>query len=186
MKKLAANYINKDDHLRKSNSVKLYNILLPLWLIIFLPSYLWLALIPLNYLIDRVVLKWSLGDKPYKGVFCRNHTWKICLAGFFSDFVGAAIMLAVSIPIADHSEALYDIAHAIMFDPFSDLRGLLIVVACIAVSAVCIYFIDRLILDRAGLDPEQVNRAAIRLALITAPYLYLFPSRLLYESGILG
>ena len=172
--------------MRKSNNIRLYNILLPLWLIIFLPSYFWLVLIPLNYLVDRVVLKWSLGDMPDKGLFCRKHTWKICLAGFLSDFVGAAIMLAISIPIADHSEALYDIGHAIMFDPFSNLPGLLIVVACIAVSATCICFFDRLILARAGLDPEQVKRAAIRLAIITAPYLYLFPSRLLYESGILG
>ena len=71
-----------------------------------------------------------------------------------------------------------------MFDPFSDFIGLLIVAASIAVSAVCIYFLDRWILGKAGLEPEQVKRAAIRLALITAPYLYLFPSRLLYESGL--
>ena len=172
--------------MRKSNSVKLYNILLPLWLIIFLPSYLWLALIPLNYLIDRVVLKWSLGDKPYKGVFCRNHTWKICLAGFFSDFVGAAIMLTISMFSGDHTEKLYDIGHAAMFNPFSDFLGLLIVAACIALSAVCIYLFDKRILRKAGLDPEQVKQSALRLAIITAPYLYLFPSHLLYQGGILG
>ena len=50
----------------KNISTKIYNILLPLWLLIFLPSYLWLALIPLNYVIDRVVLRWSLGDMPEK------------------------------------------------------------------------------------------------------------------------
>jgi hypothetical protein len=144
------------------------------------------VLIPLNYLIDRVVLKWSLGDMPDKGLFCKKHTWKICLAGFFSDFVGAAIMLAVSIPIADRSEALYDIAHAIMFDPFSDFLGLLIVTACIALSGVCIYLFDKRILRTTGLDPEQVKRSALRLALITAPYLYLFPSELLYQGGLTG
>ena len=172
--------------MKNSNSVKLYNILLPLWLIIFLPSYFWLVLIPLNYLIDRVVLKWSLGDKPDKGLFCRKHTWKICLAGFFSDFVGAAIMLAISMYSGERTEKLYDIGHAVMFDPFSDLLGLLIVAACIAASAVCIYFIDKRILRKAGLDAEQVKRSAIRLALITAPYLYLFPSHLLYQGGLLG
>lgn len=170
--------------MKKGIGIKQYNILLPLWLMIFLPSYLWLALIPLNYFIDRIVLKWSLGDKPDKGLFCRNHTWKICLAGFFSDFVGATIMLAISIPIADHNEKFYDIGHAIMFDPFSNLLGLLVVVACIAISAACIYFLDKWIMGKAGLDPDQVKRAAIRLALITAPYLYLFPSRLLYEGGL--
>ena len=165
----------------KNTTTKIYNILLPLWLLIFLPSYLWLALIPLNYVIDRVVLRWSLGDMPDKGLFCRRHTWKICLAGFLSDFAGALILLIISIPLADLNEKLYDIGHAIMFDPFSNPVGLLIVVASIAVSAVCINFLDKWILGRAGLDPEQVKRSALRLALITAPYLYLFPSRLLYK-----
>ena len=50
------------------NSTKLYNILLPLWFIIFIPSWLWLLLIPANYLIDRIVLKWSLGDLEDKGL----------------------------------------------------------------------------------------------------------------------
>ena len=171
--------------MKNDSNVRFYNILLPLWLIIFLPSYLWLGLIPLNYIIDRVVLRWSLGDMPDKGLFCRKHTWKICLAGFLSDLAGSLILLGVSIPFSDLSGRFYDIGHAIMFDPFSNLLGLLIVVACIAIPAVCIYFIDKLILNRAGLEPEQVKRAAIRLALITAPYLYLFPSRLLYEGGVL-
>ena len=47
---------------------KVYNILLPIWLIIFFPSWLWLILIPANYLIDRIVLKWSLGELPDKGM----------------------------------------------------------------------------------------------------------------------
>ena len=154
-------------------------------MIIFLPTYLWLVLIPLNYIIDRVVLRWSLGDMSDKGFFCRKHTWKICLAGFLSDLIGALILLGISIPASDLSERMFDIGHAIMFDPFSDPVGLLIVVACIAVSAACIYFLDKWILGKAGLEPEQVKQAAIRLALITAPYLYLFPSRLLYDGGIL-
>ena len=63
--------------------------------------------------------------------------------------------------------------------------GLLIVIASITVSAVCIYLLDKWILGKEGLEPELVKRSAVRLALITAPYLYLFPSRLLYEGGIL-
>ena len=75
--------------------VKLYNILLPIWILIFWPSWLWLILIPANYLIDRLVLRWSLGEMPDKGAFCRKHTWKICVAGFFSDLCGACILFAV-------------------------------------------------------------------------------------------
>ena len=162
--------------------IKLHNILLPLWMIIFMPTWLWLVLIPLNYLIDRVVLRWSLGDMPDKGLFCRKHTWKICLAGFLSDLAGALILLAAALTLAHKGEKASDIAGAIMMDPFSNLPGLLIVVAGIAVSAVLIFFLDKWILRKAGLDPEQVKRSALRLALITAPYLYLFPSDLLYSG----
>ncbi len=164
---------------------RLYNILLPIWLIIFLPTYLWIALIPLNYLIDRVVLRWSLGSMPDKGLFCRKHTWKICLAGFLSDLIGALILLAVMLLAGDGGKA-QSLIYAVTFDPFSKLAGLLIVAAAIAVSGACIYFIDKRILGRTGLDAEQVKRSAIRLAIITAPYLYLLPSRLLYESGAMG
>ena len=44
----------------------LYNLLLPFWVLIFVPSWLWLILIPLNYLLDPAILRWSLGDKDDK------------------------------------------------------------------------------------------------------------------------
>ena len=72
----------------------LYNLLLPFWVLIFVPSWLWLILIPLNYLLDRIVLRWSLGDMPDRGLFCRRHTWKLCLVGFMGDIIGAVFMVA--------------------------------------------------------------------------------------------
>ena len=81
--------------MKRNENVRLYNILLPLWLLLFWPSALWLVLIPANYLIDRFVLRWSLGEMPEKGAFCRRHTWKICLAGFASDLAGACILFGV-------------------------------------------------------------------------------------------
>ena len=174
----------------KNKSVKLYNILLPLWLLLFWPSYLWLILIPLNYLIDRVVLRWSLGGMPEKGVFCRRHTWKICLAGFVSDLVGACILFGVfmcSAVIADDSPAkdLMDkIEYGVGVNPFSHIGGFLVVALAVAAAGGCIYLIDRKILLRAGLSVEQAKKSALRLALITAPYLYFFPSELLYNDWL--
>ena len=166
--------------------VKLYNILLPIWILIFCPTWLWLILIPANYLIDRLVLRWSLGAMPDKGAFCRKHTWKICLAGFFSDFIGAAIMFAVFLLSSgvDSHPILEDLSYGIGFNPFSSVLALIVVLLSIAVSGQCIYLIDRKILKKAGLDPEQAKKSAVRLALITAPYLYLFPSVLLYGGEL--
>ncbi len=53
--------IRRDSALKRDRREVFYNILLPVWLLLFWPTYLWLLLIPANYLIDRFVLKWSLG-----------------------------------------------------------------------------------------------------------------------------
>lgn len=167
-----------------NKSVKTYNILLPIWLLIFFPSWLWLILIPANYIIDRIVLGWSLGGMEEKGQFCRSHTWKICLAGFLSDFAGVIILLASALIMTNigggGDSFISNAADGLMFDPFSNVLSLLITIASIAVSGVVIYNLDRAILNKVGLDPSKAKKSALRLAIITAPYLYLIPSKLIY------
>ena len=175
--------------MKKENQVTLYNLLLPLWIIVFWPYWHWLVLIPANYLIDRLVLRWSLGDMPEKGKFCRKHTWKICIAGFFADGIGAAVLLAVFMGAAfleesSVGEILQDIAYGIGYNAFSDILAFLIVAAAVLVAMLVICLLDTRILKRAGLDPEQARKSALRLAVITAPYLFFFPSELLYQGGI--
>ena len=168
----------------RNNEKRIYNILFPFWLLVFFPSYLWLILIPANYLIDRIVLKWSLGDMPDKGLFCRKNTWRICLAGFLGDFVGAIALYFVSIIMigwgGDGTSFIEKAGDAIMFDPFANILAVLIVIAAIALSGFCIYKLDIRVLGKTELDPEQIKRAAIRLAIFTAPYLYLIPGRWFY------
>ena len=170
----------------RKKEVKLYNILLPIWILVFVPSWLWLILIPANYLIDRLVLHWSLGAMPDKGAFCRKHTWKICIAGFLSDFVGAGILLSVYViatligegspltPMLEHVE------QGVAADPFNNIAAFLTVAVSVAVAGLFIFLMDRRILTKAGLDAEQARKAALRMAVITAPYLYFVPSKLLY------
>ena len=144
------------DSNKRENNVRLYNILLPLWIIIFAPTWLWLILIPANYLIDRIVLKWSLGDMPDKGLFCRKHNWKICLAGFLSDFIGALLLIVVTLGsslltvIQEESTSPFieDLMGGLMMDPFTNFLTLIITLAAIALAAVCIYFIDKIIFQK--------------------------------------
>ena len=172
--------------MKRNENVRLYNILLPLWLLLFWPSALWLVLIPANYLIDRFVLRWSLGEMPEKGAFCRRHTWKICLAGFAGDLAGACILFgvfmcsAVFTEDAPFRELMDKIEYGVGFNPFSHIGAFLVTALSVAASAGLLYLIDRKILRKAGLSAEQAKKSALRLALITAPYLYFFPSELLY------
>ena len=121
---------------------------------------------------------------PDKGLFCRKITWKICLAGFLGDFVGAIVLFFISSLLngfgGDGTSFLEKAGDAIMFDPFTNILAVMIIIAAIALSAVCFYNLDKRILGKTELEPEQIKRAAIRLALFTAPYLYLVPSRWFY------
>ena len=172
--------------MKRNENVRLYNILLPLWILLFWPSALWLVLIPANYLIDRFVLRWSLGEMPEKGAFCRRHTWKICLAGFASDLAGACILFgvfmcsAVAGENAPFRELLEKVEYGVGFNPFSHIGAFLVTALSVAAAGICIFLLDRKLLRKAGLNAEQAKKSAVRLALITAPYLYFFPSELLY------
>lgn len=157
-------------------ALRLYNLLFPVWMLIWLPTWLWLLLIPGNYLLDRLVLRWSLAGTEDRDLFCRKHTWKICLAGFLSDFAGAALLFAVY-AAGGNRELTYAIAYA----PFSHVGALAITALAAVLSGLLIFLLDRLILKKAGLDPAQAKKSCLYLALITAPYLFFFPSGLLYR-----
>ena len=131
--------------------IRTYNILLPIWLLVWFPSWLWLILVPANYLVDRLVLSWSLGDMEGKGTFCRENTWRVCVAGFISDFAGSALLL-VAIVFLGSQPGANEFAAALT-----------------------------LMLGSTSLDPELARKAALRLAIITAPYLFLVPATLLYR-----
>ena len=165
--------------MNQRKEVKLYNILLPVWILIFWPSFLWLFLIPANYFIDRI-----------RGLFCRKHTWKICLAGFAGDFAGACLLFAVFMAAAWAGEGssagdfFRSLGEGVGFNPFNSIFSFAVVGLSIFISGLLIFFMDRSILVRTGLDMEQAKKSALRLALITAPYLYLFPSEILYRGGL--
>lgn len=120
-----------------------------------------------------------------KGQFCKSHNWKICLAGFLSDFAGAAFLFAVNQLMyavdAERDTFIGKAADCIMYNPISNILSFVIVAIAIAIAAVCIYFLDKGILIKAGLDLTQAEKSALRLAAITAPYLYLIPSELFYN-----
>lgn len=160
----------------------LYNVMFPLWMLIWFPSWLWLLLIPANYLVDRVVLWWSLGSIDNRHQFCRQHTWKICLAGFASDFAGSLLLLGTYLFFTSFDSGFaHDIVWGLGFSPFSNIVSLLVTAAAIALSGVCIYALDLRIIRNAGLTETQSRHSALMLAICTAPYLFLIPSQMLYQ-----
>ena len=168
--------------MRKKQSITLYNILFPIWLLVWIPSPLWLLLIPLNFVIDYVVLYKSLPDSVQRKAFCNTYTWKICAAGFASDFIGSLFLFAAFMITSSHKlDSLRPISHGLGLNPFESLAAFLIVVCSILLAAYCIYRFDLHILKRAGLPEEQGRKSALWLATATAPYLFLLPSEILFR-----
>ena len=188
--------------MRHKQSVTLYNILFPVWLLVWIPSPLWLLLVPLNFVIDYVVLYKSLpddvepeksvpgggqGDKSFPGsvprkAFCNTYAWKICAAGFAADFTGSLFLFAAFMATSSRKlDSLRAVSHGLGINPFENAAAFLIVVAAILLSAYCIYRFDLHVLKRAGLSEEQGRKSALWLAVLTAPYLFLLPSELLFR-----
>lgn len=198
--------------MRQKQSITLYNILFPIWLLVWIPSPLWLLLIPLNFVIDYVVLYKSLPDDVEWGksfsdggqgnksqpddaersknspdsvlrkAFCNTYAWKICAAGFAADFIGSLFLLATFMITSSHKlDSLRAINHGLGLNPFENAVSFLIVVVAILLAAYCIYRFDLHILKRAGLSEEQGRKSALWLAVVTAPYLFLLPSELLFR-----
>ena len=156
---------------------KYYNVLFPIWMLIWLPSPLWLILIPANYLIDSFVLRCSLPKEMDCKSFCKKHGTKICIAGFVADLIGSIILFAAMLLAGEN----YELANGLNMNPFKDLLTFSIVAFAVFVSALMIYFLDLRILTKAGLETSQARRSALYLAIFTAPYLFFFPSKYLYR-----
>ena len=156
---------------------RIYNVLFPLWLLVWIPSPLWLILIPANYLIDRLVLRLSLPKDEMRDSFLPGVTWKVCLAGFAADIAGSLILLG----ILSIQKLPSSVTYALQFNAFRDSLALIMTLGAVAVSGVLIFLFDRRILAKAGLSSSPAGRTAMRLAVITAPYLFLIPSGLLYR-----
>ncbi len=164
---------------------KLHNILFPIWMLIFFPTYLWLFLIPANYLIDYLVTRLSMkhiGVEKYqkKALY---HSWKICIIGFLSDFIGAAFLLGVEMWMdMSGNRDLYELINGINYNPFVNACSFLLIVTGILIAGLCIYFLNRWILGKdEELTKEQVKQVALYLAVFTAPYLFLIPSMWIYS-----
>lgn len=175
----------------RRRDVRTYNIMLPLWLLLVWPTVLPLVVL-LNTAFDGLVL--SLGmrrvgvDRQLRSTVRRKRLWKIVLAGFAADLVGA-ILLTLSVELASSlapdggslRQLVDSFCHAVMFDPLSSPLGGAWVLACTAVSAIVIYQLNRRwCLAGCGLSEEQLGRLCLVMAICTAPYTFLFPSALLY------
>lgn len=174
----------------KKNEIRLFNLLVPLWIMVWIPGWWWLLLIPANYLLDRFILKRCLDRKvPDSKPFVRKYSVKVCIFGFLSDFIGALFLLAVFMGTSVIGEYMKDgsnhdtglkiakWAGESMSNVWHDPLSIIISAVGVGISALLIFvFNKRMLAKNTGIGEENARYAAKWLAIVTAPYLYLIPA----------
>lgn len=157
---------------------RLYNIILPVWLILAIPSPLWLVILPGNLIVDCAVLFFTLLALKHaqKGAVLRRLWWKLWLLGFAADAVGVAWMFLGLLGYIPFGTAWEDTVSHAAHNPFHNPWAFLWTLAGVALSGVCIYFFDRRAMKSCGLlTGREKHITALAMAIATAPYLFFIP-----------
>lgn len=164
---------------------KIYNIIFPLWFVLFLPPVILITLMG-NFIIDSLVILfcfyiYRLGRDGYKlGNFYKNNIVKVWLFGFLGDAIGAgALFLTQMITYAFNLDSEW--ISAANFYPFENKMAVTIMIICILIAGVFIFLFNYLFIYKDINKKKLKFKISLTIALITMPWTFLFPSKLVYE-----
>ncbi len=162
-------------------SVKLYNIVFPIWLMILIPPII-LLVIPTNFIIDSLVL--LLGFK-ILNITEKLSNYKKCILkvwafGFLADIIGSLLLFVTQ--IAGNIHFIYDnLTSPLAWNPFNNPLALIYAAIVIIICGFLIYLFNyHFTFKKTTFDNKQKRNLSILLAVITAPYLFLLPTSLFY------
>lgn len=167
--------------------VKLYNVIFPIWFLIFFPPVIFITLFG-NFVIDSLVImlcyavfKLSQSKLNLK-TFYKGSVLKVWLFGFAADIIGALFLFIINLSgteIGLPNEFLT----GINFDPFGYPPALFLIVFAMLVSAAFILFFNyRFTFARQIEDKRLRFKVALTIALITMPWTFLLPTKWFYKG----
>lgn len=171
--------------------IKLYNMILPpFMLFLFLPWW-WIGSIVGNFIIDSVVLLTLafIMLKKFDFKVYKNSIIKVWTLGFTADLLGIFYLIIVSIAAnAEYYEGnniwkqiLSGIYLATSYSHFDSIYGVLFIVSGILLSAVLIFVFNYFIsFKNSILSKKQKIIMSLFIAVLTAPYTFLLPKELFY------
>lgn len=164
-----------------TGSVKLCNVLFPIWILIFFPQVLAIV-IPGNLIVDMAVLLIALAAMRHreKGAVLRRCWWKVWLLGFAADLIGAAWMV-LGWFVTSWVPSLDSSLGKILYNPFGHPAAFLWTAAGVAIAGWFIFLLDRRVFRSVPeLTSRQSTRLALTFAIVTAPWLFFLPLYYLY------
>lgn len=155
-------------------NLKLYNIFFPFWSLFLFPPFFLLSL-PVNFLIDSVVFLLAaktLKLQNLKSMY-KKSIWKIRGFGFLADIIGA-IFLFLSNYIKDRLELPDAFLVGVNYNPRGHRASLLWTIIALLISGFLIFYFNyRRSFSTTNLSDRDKRKLALRLAIFTAPYIFL-------------
>ena len=149
--------------INRRKDVKLYNVFFPVWMLFLVPQ-VWLAVFPINFLVDSLILlaglsAWKIADKK---LWYKRHIFKIFCFGLLADFIAAGfLLLMLVLEIGQTGDDIFLTAPATL------LAGLLI------------YIFNCRFTFKTAEQPLR-RKLSLLFAIATAPYTFLIPVTWIY------
>ena len=168
----------------------LYNVIFPVWMLLFFPA-VWLVALPANFLIDSLVLLLAfhvlkLGERK---TLYKKAILKVWGFGFLADIAAAVLLLLTQFlgGLGSGSPAMRwfsdNIVGPVCYNPFSNPFALGVVLLAVAAAGALIYLFNmKIALKSWPVEDWQRKKAALLLAVLTAPYTMLIPTAWLYRG----
>nr|WP_276926522.1 hypothetical protein [Faecalibaculum rodentium] len=154
----------------KAHTVKAYNLIFPVYMIMLLSPVLWVFMIIGNFLVDSLVL---LATIAILGSINSLRIWKssifrIVCFGFLSDLAGSLLNAILAfIVLSDFYVGI---------TPYSWPGCALLALPAILTAAILIYILNsRFSFRKTSLDTSERRKTALALAIITAPWVMMIP-----------
>ena len=165
--------------MKNHSEVRLYNMVMPLWMIAAFMPQLWLILLPLNWLIDFLVLWLTMKAMRFEhpAKLAGRHVWLTWIFGFAADLLGGILMIAPDWGSNIKKESVFYGITRVLSNPFYDIWAFLWTTLGVVVTAVLIFIYNRyIVLRKADMTDVQKRKIALSLAIFTAPYLFYLPA----------
>ena len=166
---------------------KLYNVIFPIWLLLFFPPVIFITLIG-NFIIDSLVILacfyiFKLAEQVGNvNSFYTKSILSVWLFGFLSDLMGGVILFATGI-LGDSFGVPYELSSAINYDPFSHPMAVVIILFAMLISAFFILLFNYNITFKKQLADNQLRlKVALTVALVTMPWTFLLPTKWFYKG----
>lgn len=162
----------------KRKNLTLYNVIFPLWIVMFLPPFILVVLFG-NLLLDAAVILLGLRAAGWKieRPALVSYILKAWGLGFLADVAGAMLLLALTATnLAERwVEGYY------LLSIWNSPAAVLFYLSVIAFSGAIIFWGNKYFCAEAGVPEDVARKVATLMGIITAPWAFLIPTTLFHR-----